>query len=91
MKRLQPISKVSGGLKHFILKAIGRNSPKSGNPELFETWGIFQFGGFILHFQTLSNHLMMSLSFVMAGLDAAIHLFLVATLPRRGCPAQGRA
>jgi hypothetical protein len=35
-------------LKHFILKAIGRNSRKSGNPELFETWGIFQFGGFIL-------------------------------------------
>jgi hypothetical protein len=42
-------------LKHFILKAIQRNSPKSGNPELF------QFGGLILHFQTLLNHLKMSL------------------------------
>jgi hypothetical protein len=35
--------------------------------------------------------LKMSLSFVMAGLDPAIHVFLAATPLRRGCPAQGRA
>jgi hypothetical protein len=106
MRGLQPISKASGSalLQHFILKAIWRNSPNSGNPTLFETWRIFQFGGFILRdaswsltqnassiFQTLSNYLKMSLSFVMAGLDPAIHVFLAATLLRRGCPAQGRA
>jgi hypothetical protein len=28
---------------------------------------------------------------VMAGLVPAIHVFLAARLPRRGCPAQGRA
>src|SRR5712664_116126 len=29
--------------------------------------------------------------FVMAGLVPAIHVFIAAILPRRGCPAQGRA
>jgi hypothetical protein len=28
---------------------------------------------------------------IMAGLVPAIHVFVVATLLRRGCPAQGRA
>jgi len=27
----------------------------------------------------------------MAGLDPAIHVFVTATMWRRGCPAQGRA
>jgi len=27
----------------------------------------------------------------MAGLVPAIHVFFLALLPRRGCPAQGRA
>src|SRR5207237_9054543 len=41
--------------------------------------------------QPLANGLNVSRFFVMAGLVPAIHVFLVQTAPRRGCPAQGRA
>ena len=40
---------------------------------------------------TVANGLNVSRFFVMAGLVPAIHVFLVQTAPRRGCPAQGRA